>query len=403
MAISEGRGMDYRECSRGRIARRDNQEVYTLDSAAQHSLRLYDWGRMHQLPSNALPVVLVQFKNKRYDYFVNAQRLPLQTDDLVTVAVPSGRDVGAVALTGWLAWREYVRTQADRPAPPMEVYRHANANDVEKWIECISQEASTMFLARGLAERMELPIKILAVEFQGDGKKATFYFNAESRVDFRGLVRSLAAELHVRIEMRQIGPRQGAVLLGGMGPCGQCLCCSRWKMEIRSVTTATIKAQELYGNIQKLAGQCGKLKCCLNFELEAYLDARRHMPTVKAPLQLEDMQLYYVKNDLFRQIMWFAPEPKSTSNLVMLSVAEVRRVIALNAEGKKGAPLEDLRLPEPEAAPEVSSFDNVIVEENITRFDRPKRQNQNRNRRRNQHKGRLQQQKAKPSSEQGKA
>lgn len=392
--------MDYRECERGRISRRDNQEIYRLDSAAQHGLRLYDWGQMHQLPNNALPVVMVQFKNKRYDYFLNTQHLPLQVDDLVTVAVPSGRNVGAVALTGWLAWREYMRTQTDRPEPPLEVYRHANANDIEKWIECISREASTMFLARRIAEQMGLPIKILDVEFQGDGKKATFYFNAETRIDFRDLVRSLATELHVRIEMRQIGPRQGAALLGGMGPCGQCLCCSRWKMEIRSVTTSTIKAQELYGNIQKLAGQCGKLKCCLNFELEAYLDARRNMPTVKTPLQLEDMQLYYVKNDLFRQIMWFAQDPKSTSNLVMLSVAEVRRVMELNAEGKKGAPLDDLRLPEPEAKPEVSSYDNVIVEESISRFDHPKRPNKNR--RRNQPKGRRPQPKPAPDTPQEK-
>ncbi|PIE84208.1 MAG: hypothetical protein CSA07_03115 [Bacteroidia bacterium] len=368
--------MEIRANSRGVIAQREGLDEFYIKREGHQTPGVFNWGIRYTRGATDSEIVTVEFKNGRSGYYLNQGMLSLAQGDIVAVSANPGHDIGVVQLTGWLAKRVHLRYQREHPEdqePLPVVYRKASENDVQKWCESIEREQDAMIKSRQIALNLGLRMKISDVEFQGDGTKALFYYSAEKRVDFRELVRNLASEFRVRIEMRQIGPRQEAARVGGIGACGRSICCERWLSSFASVTTSTIKAQDLTPNPQKQAGLCGKLKCCLNFEVDTYLDAKQRMPRVKGRLLLEDGELFYVKNDIFRGQLWFSREPKSSANLVMLTAEQVAQILALNAEGKKGEPMEALR-PAPELPAEATpTFSNVIEEESITRFDRSKK------------------------------
>ena len=366
--------------SRGEVIRKEGLDEYYVPDRGFGEYGQWDWAAPFAQDIQDEEIVQVRFKNRRRGFYINRSMLSLSRGDVVAVAALGGHDIGVVSLTGWLARRAYLKREGDGEDEGhafdslLEVHRKATAQDIARWEESIAREEETMLQARAIAERMHLQMKISDVEFQGDGNKAMFYYSAEQRVDFRELVRMLASEFKVRIEMRQIGPRQEAARIGGIGSCGRRLCCGGWLRRFSSVTTSIIKLQDLTPNPQKQGGQCGKLKCCLNFEVAAYEDAKRRMPRVKAPLQFEDGILYYVKSDLFRECMYFSTVPKSTDHLVMLTCSQVEQVLALNHSGRKAASLADFRMPEeePEEGTQLG-YGNVIEEGSLTRFDKAKK------------------------------
>lgn len=366
--------------SRGEIIRKEGLDEYYVPDRGFGASGQWDWAAPFAQDIQDEEIVQVQFKNHRRGFYINRSMLSLRRGDVVAVAALGGHDIGVVSLTGWLARRAYLKQECENNAEEhssdtlFEIHRKATQQDILRWEESIEREEETMLQARLIAQQMHLQMKISDVEFQGDGTKAMFYYSAEQRVDFRDLVRTLAGEFKVRIEMRQIGPRQEAARLGGIGSCGRRLCCGGWLRKFASVTTSIIKLQDLTPNPQKQAGQCGKLKCCLNFEVAAYEDAKRRMPRVKAPLQFEDGILYYVKSDLFRECMYFSTAPKSSERLVMLTCGQVEQVLALNHSGRKAASLADFRMPEeePEEGAQLG-YGNVIEEGSLTRFDKAKK------------------------------
>lgn len=371
--------MEVYESSRGRIVRHEDRSEYRVACAQSGEGGQFDWGQPFTQSNHDRVMVAVQFKNGRRDYYVNGGMLSLHVGDVVCVSSSPGYDVGMVSLTGWLAQRDYLRAHGEnRDEQRGKILRKAAQCDVERWLVCIEREQSTMLRAREVASGLGLQMKIVDVEYQGDGTKASFYYSAEKRVDFRELVRMLATEFRVRVEMRQIGPRQEAGRVGGIGTCGQSLCCCKWLHQYVPVTTSTVKMQDMTPNPQKQAGQCGKLKCCLNFEVDYYADARKRFPRLRTPLQLEGQNLFHAKNDLFRDYMWFSTEPRGAGRMVMLTLAQVEQIMALNAEGKLAAPLSELDLPQRAEAPVKDGYDDVIVEESITRFDNRTKPSKNR-------------------------
>lgn len=377
--------MEFTKTTRGNIGQREGTDDYYIQDDAASPISIHDWGQKFSRTAHDDEFTLVQFKNTRKEFFLNSNLLSLHRGDIVAVAANPGHDIGIVVLTGWLARRQYLRTHDPETPPPPPLYRKATTNDIDKWLEVINKEYDSMLTARRIALDLGLKMKISDVEYQGDGTKASFFYSAEKRVDFRELVRILANEFRVRIEMRQIGPRQEAGRIGGIGTCGNKLCCNSWMQQFSSVTTSVIKTQELTPNPQKQAGQCGKLKCCLNFEVDAYEQAKKRFPRIRKPLLLDDCQLYHVKNDLFREYMWFSQVPKSTANLTMLTLAQVQNILALNAKGEKAPALSGLSINTISEPADQNSYDNVIEEESITRFDKRKRRNKgkSRNRRNN--------------------
>jgi len=386
--VKEGRLVS----SRGELFLKEDVDEYYVNDSGFGEIGQYDWGAAFSQDIRDEEVVQVQFKNARRAYYVNRSMLALRRGDVVAVAAMGGHDVGVVCLTGWLARRNYLKQQClieeenRLNEPPLELYRKATQQDVERWIEATARELDTMLRARVIAQEMHLQMKISDVEFQGDGSKALFYYSAEQRVDFRELVRIFASEFKVRIEMRQIGPRQEAARIGGIGSCGRKICCGGWLRKFASVTTSTIKLQDLTPNPQKQAGQCGKLKCCLNFEVDVYEEAKRKMPRVKAPLQFEDGVLYHVKNDLFRDCMYFSTSPKGTERLLMLTCEQVEHILELNHSGRKGDSIHAFgKVEEQEVATTQLGYGNVIEEESLTRFDKAKKKsNKNKNRQKQQ-------------------
>ncbi len=366
--------------SRGEIIRKEGLDEYYVPDVGLGESGEWDWAASFAQDIQDEEIVQVRFKNNRRAFYVNRSMLSLQRGDVVAVAALGGHDIGVVCLTGWLARRTYLKQNSvteseEREGEPLqELYRKATQQDVSRWMESIDREYETMVRARLIAQEMHLQMKISDVEFQGDGSKALFYYSAEQRVDFRELVRNFAGEFKVRIEMRQIGPRQEAARIGGIGSCGRRICCGGWLRKFSSVTTSMIKLQDLTPNPQKQAGQCGKLKCCLNFEVGVYEDAKRRMPRVKVPLQFEDGILYYIKSDLFRECMYFATAPKSSERLIMLTCAQVEQVLALNHSGRKAPALTEFQLPEEDLEEATSlGYGNVIEEESLTRFDKTRK------------------------------
>ena len=278
----------------------------------------------------------MRFKNTRRSFYQNVNNLPLETGDIVAVEASPGHDIGIVSLTGDMVAKQMKRTGFNPYNGEFKkIYRKAKPYDIERWQEAIALEHETMIRSRQIAADMGLNMKIGDVEYQGDKIKAIFYYIADERVDFRELIKVFAEQFHIRIEMKQIGARQEAGRIGGLGACGRELCCASWISSFSSVTTNTARMQELSLNPQKLAGQCSKLKCCLAYEYDTYADARRDFPRVKEPLQALDGEYYLVKSDILARTMQFSSSKDALVNVTTLSVERVKEIQALNRAGKK--------------------------------------------------------------------
>lgn len=355
----------------------------TCGSDGCNKLTVFDWLENMALPTGVEPFyfIEVRFKNSRKEFFHNADKLPILIGDVVAVQAASGHDVGIVTLTG-----ELVKVQMKRKgvtseeAQQLKVYRKATQKDIDIWQEARSREAEIQKKAREIAISLKLEMKISDVELQGDASKATFYYTAESRIDFRQLIKDMARAFNLRIEMRQIGYRQEAQRLGGIGSCGRELCCSTWLSDFRAVSTASARYQQLALNPQKLAGQCGKLKCCLNFELDTYLDALKDFPAADSRLQTEKGTAFCQKVDIFKGLLWFTYKNDAT-NWHALHKDQVTEILELNKKGKKIDALEEYSVtPTVSEDPENESFELAPVEDSLTRFDRPKRSKNRRKR-----------------------
>jgi cell fate regulator YaaT (PSP1 superfamily) len=331
-----------------------------------NKLDSFNW--LHHLPDcpEENEIIEIRFKNTRKGFYRNVNNLRFEIGDLVAVEASPGHDIGRVSMTGRLV-REQLRECKVAPAPEelKKVYRKAKDVDIQKWEEARNLEIPTMLRSRKIAEELKLNMKIGDVEYQGDKTKAIFYYIADERVDFRQLIKVLAEEFKVRIEMRQIGARQEAGRIGGIGACGRELCCATYITNFISVTTTHAKYQELSLNPQKLAGQCSKLKCCLNFEFDCYMDAQKHYPPKDIPLELSDCRAFFQKMEVHKGIYWYTTDPHSTANLIPVPVERVKEIQALNKKGIKADRLLTADL-SPENAP-VS--EDLLKNNSLTRFD----------------------------------
>jgi len=346
-----------------------------------NKLDSFNWLQELSESSGENDIVEIRFKNTRKGFYRNVNGLRLNTGDVVAVEASPGHDIGRVSMTGPLVYRQMkkLKNQPDTDALK-KVYRKAKAVDIQKWEEARKLEITTMLRSRKIAEELRLNMKIGDVEYQGDKTKAIFYYIADERVDFRQLIKVLAEEFRVRIEMRQIGARQEAGRIGGIGSCGRELCCATFISNFISVTTTHAKYQELSLNPQKLAGQCGKLKCCLNFELDCYVDAQKSFPPRDIPLELMDTTAYFQKMEVHKGIYWYSTDPHSAVNLVAVPVRRVREIIALNRSGKKADRL--LTVDDSWSSEPVSEA--LLKNNSLTRFDEPdspKTHNRNHDRR----------------------
>ena len=314
--------------------------------------------------------VEVQFKGTRKGFYEWEGEGVLSKGVPVAVESDHGFDIGTISLSGDLVPIQMSRRKVEPASSEIKkVMRLAADKDVETWQKQIEREQETMVKARKLAREMKLAMKVSDVEYQGDGTKAIFYYTSEERVDFRELIRKLAAEFNIRVEMKQIGARQEAGRLGGIGTCGRELCCSTWLTDFRSVTTNAARYQQLSLNPAKLAGQCGKLKCCLNYELDSYVDALKEFPSLKTKLQTAKGTAHPQKIDIFKGVMWFTYRD-DPSNFIMLSVDTVKEIIELNKKGEKPAALFGEQ--EVEAKPQ-HDYENVVGQDDLSRFDKPKK------------------------------
>ncbi len=314
--------------------------------------------------------VMVTFKNTRVGFYTNPSELPLKIGDIVAVEGNPGHDIGRVAMVGHLV-RLQMRKNGVKPDTELKrVFRLATQTDIEKFEEARSKEHATMIRTRKIAEELELSMKIGDVEYQGDGGKAIFYYIADERVDFRKLIRILADTFKVRVEMKQIGARQEAGRIGGIGPCGRPLCCASWMTHFVSVGTGAARIQDLSMNPQKLAGQCAKLKCCLNFETDVYSEAQKKLPLKDAVLETKDALYYYFKPDILAGTVTYSTDRKIPANLVTLDTRRIFEIIALNKQGVK----VDSLLPETGAKQaEKPAYIDLVEQESLTRFDKQKK------------------------------
>ena len=361
------------DCSRGcTVTRNEKDELNCTYRRGCCKLEDYDW--LQGVTQNQFADIFeVRFKNTRKGFYVNASNQSIKMGDMVIVEAQSGHDLGIVTLEGPLVGRQMRCKGLDPETVELKkIYRRAKQLDIEKWQEAIAREQETMIRARQIAVELGLEMKIGDVEFQGDGTKAIFYYIADGRVDFRQHIKVFAEEFRIRIEMKQIGARQEAGLIGGLGVCGRELCCANYITNFKSITTAAARCQDLSLNPQKLAGQCGKLKCCLNYEVATYMDAQARLPKVSEPLDFEDGLAYLVKTDILRGIMYFSYEKGSLANIYPLDASEVREIIKMNRNGVRPESLKT----EPE--PEIPEFITAVGDDSITRFDTPKRK-KNRN------------------------
>jgi cell fate regulator YaaT (PSP1 superfamily) len=340
------------------------------DKVFQHNCSKFDthdWLNDLPLPEGfkVIDIVEVQFKNNRKDFFRLPSDMAVEVGDIVAVEASPGHDIGIVSMAGEIVRFQLRKRKVDLRSPEVKkVYRKARLTDIEKWVSAVESETSTMFKAREIAMRLNLLMKINDVEYQGDNTKAIFYYTAEDRVDFRELIKILAEEFKVRIEMRQIGARQEASRLGGIGSCGRELCCATWMNDFHSVTTNSARVQQLSMNPQKLAGQCGKLKCCLNYEYETYQDALKGFPDVEVVLKTRKGDAIHQKTDIFRKLMWYT-YVNDPSNFMAIPVEHVIQVIEDNKAGNMPDKLEDfVHISEPKA-----DFENVVGQDDLTRFD----------------------------------
>lgn len=327
-------------------------------------LNTYDY--LADIPGNAeaTDLVEVQFKNTRKGYYHNSNRLPLEKGDIVAVEATPGHDIGVVTLTGRLIPLQIKKANLKSEQEIKRVYRKAKPVDMEKYEEAKSREHDTMIRSRQIAKELGLQMKIGDVEYQGDGNKAIFYYIADGRVDFRQLIKVLAETFHVRIEMKQIGARQEAGRIGGIGPCGRELCCATWMKNFVSVSTGAARYQDISLNPQKLAGQCAKLKCCMNYEVDTYVEAGKRLPSKEITLQTQDAEYYFFKADILAGLVTYSTDKHLAANLVTLTTARVFEIINMNRRGEKPQRLESGEAAEP------TKPADLVELESLTRFDK---------------------------------
>ena len=344
---------------------------------ARGCFRLHEEPWLEEYPDNfPTDIFEVRFKNTRRSFYQNVNNLQLEVGDIVAVEASPGHDIGIISLSGDMVARQMKRLGFNpQNGEFKKIYRKARPYDIEKWQEAIALEHETMIRSRQIAADMGLDMKIGDVEYQGDKIKAIFYYIADGRVDFRELIKVFAEQFHIRIEMKQIGARQEAGRIGGIGACGRELCCASWVSSFSSVTTGAARVQDLSLNPLKLAGQCSKLKCCLTYEYDVYADARRSMPRLREPLQAIDGEYFLVKSDILAHTMTFSTSKDSMSNLVTIPVSRVREILAINRNGGK----VDSILGE-EFEPEVEEPTYRTEEDSITRFDKAKKRKKRKNR-----------------------
>ena len=370
------RGCCKGECFEIENNKRGNNSIY-FNSCAK--LDVYDW--MHDVPfaERSTDLAEVRFKNTRKAFFRNVNHLRLSKGDIVAVESSPGHDIGVISLVGHEVIRQMIKYGASPTSDDYrKIYRLAKPVDLEKWNEAIKEEHKTMIRSRKIAENLKLNMKIGDVEYQGDKTKAIFYYIADERVDFRELIKILADEFKIRVEMRQIGARQEAGRIGGIASCGRELCCSTWMNNFVSVTTAAARYQEVSLNPQKLAGQCGKLKCCLNYEVVSYLDEQKDFPDRSVVLKTKQGDCYHQKTDVYRRLYWYSVDKQSVINIVPVSVERVKEIILLNKQGiipenpelyNNSKPVVDI------------GYTNDAGQDSITRFEEKKKSKKKKNKR----------------------
>ena len=341
-------------------------------------LNTYDW--LADVPGNAesTDLVEVQFKNTRKGYYHNVNGLDLHKGDIVAVEANPGHDIGVVTLTGQLVKLQIKKANLKGPDEIRRVYRHAKPVDMEKYEEAKAREHKTMIESRQIAKGLGLQMKIGDVEFQGDGNKAIFYYIADERVDFRQLIKDLAAAFHVRIEMKQIGARQEAGRIGGTGPCGRELCCATWMKNFSSVSTNAARFQDISLNPQKLAGMCAKLKCCLNYEVDGYIEASKKLPSKEIQLQTMDNEYYLFKTDILAGLCTYSTDKNLAANLETITAERARAIIEMNKKGEK-----PLSLLEDNKARSIEGSKDLLAGGDISRFDKAKKKKNKNNRNKN--------------------
>ncbi len=348
--------------------------------SGSEKLAVFDWLSNMTLPSGEerFNIYEVRFKNGRKHFFKNVENLTISIGDVVAVESSPGHDVGSVSLAGELVKVQMKKRKIAADSEEVKkIYRKATQKDIDIWQAARAREEETQKRGREILGRLGLQMKLSDVEFQGDGNKATFYYTADTRVDFRQLIRDLAGAFSIRVEMKQVGARQEAARLGGVGSCGRELCCSTWLTDFRKVSTSAARYQQLSLNPLKLAGQCGKLKCCLNFELDTYLDALKSFPKQDVILQTEKGNAVFVKMDIFKKHLWYTYK-EERFKWFRLTLEQVHEIIELNKKNEKSPTLEEYE--SDIEIPEAVSFEDAVGQDSLTRFDAPKKNNRRRNR-----------------------
>ena len=353
----------------------DSEKI--LDSSPAQSvqgprgkLHSYDW--LSDIPGekNDFDMVEVLFKNTRKGYYKNSMNIPLQIGDVVAVEANPGHDIGTVSLTGKLVAIQMKKANLRPDAEIRRIFRKAKPADLEKFEAAKAREYDTMIKSRQIAKQLHLDMKIGDVEYQGDGNKAIFYYIADERVDFRQLIKELAETFHIRIEMKQIGARQEAGRIGGIGPCGRPLCCSSWMNSFVSVATSAARYQDISLNPQKLAGQCAKLKCCLNYEVDDYVESIKRLPAKEVHLETTTGTYYFFKRDVFKREITYSTDKNIPANLVTISAERAFEIIALNKNGVKP---DDLKLESEADKAAIKEFGDIVGQDSVTRFDKNKK------------------------------
>ena len=349
----------------------DENKVTQERKCPRGKLHCYNW--LEDVPGGFadFDIVEVQFKNTRKGFYKNSTNIPLEIGDMVAVEASPGHDIGQVTLIGELVKLQMKKANIKPDTEIKRIFRKAKQSDLEKYEEAKAKENDTMIRSRKIAEDLNLNMKIGDVEYQGDGNKAIFYYIADERVDFRQLIKDLAEAFRVRIEMKQIGARQEAGRIGGIGPCGRPLCCSSWMTNFVSVATSAARYQDISMNPQKLAGQCAKLKCCLNFEVDAYAEAVKHLPGKEVRLETADATYFHFKTDIFKRSITYSTDKSIPANLVTIDAQRAFEIIAMNKNGEK--PLKLQREGDEEPKAQVKEFGDIVGQDSLTRFDNKKK------------------------------